>query len=571
MALFNPLLCLCRQGRKVKPLSGQPEGGQSDDRKPEGVFSALSLRRRSVWEAADSGILLWRKCLVYFIPYLAIPVWVAACCLRFLPENLFFLAYLILWWLKPFFDRLALHVVSKRFFDKRAYSANRELRSGLSRAITFGLAGDLLWRRFSPYRASRMPLKVLERAGGSQYRQRKNALIPGGINFCSIVSAFGLAAEAVLLFGEVAFTAIAARMFFPSSTGFLQNIMDYAGIFVFAAFCFNYILVESLYVCMGFGLYINSRVEVEGWDLQLLFQKFAGTREQEEKPIPAPAGKTAALLCLFLALFLAPSAVYGESNSSAAVMEEWPLEFFPSDFPVPEALIIEALNGILARPDFGSEKEGWGIRLKQSAPPPDIPEIEFSPWMELLNKIMAFALRLLVILVTAAFLGFSLYWLRKGRRNASRGKRPSVSRQGDGYANPLFSDDSPESLFARSADLFAGGYCREAWAACLLGCIVAYRQYHSLSFPLDATEYGCLAMVKEGFPGEASGFEKLIRNWVFLAYGGRRPAAGAFEEALAYGRSLLATASPEARALSVNPANSGPTEANSSGTRQEAP
>jgi hypothetical protein len=29
---------------------------------------------------------------------------------------------------------------------------------------------------------------------------------------------------------------------------------------------------------MGFGLYLNSRVEVEGWDIELLFRDFAARR-----------------------------------------------------------------------------------------------------------------------------------------------------------------------------------------------------------------------------------------------------------------------------------------------------
>jgi hypothetical protein len=34
-------------------------------------------------------------------------------------------------------------------------------------------------------------------------------------------------------------------------------------------------LVETLYVCMGFSLYINSRIEVEGWDIEITFRSFA--------------------------------------------------------------------------------------------------------------------------------------------------------------------------------------------------------------------------------------------------------------------------------------------------------
>lgn len=512
-----------------------------------GPYSALSLRRRSVWEAADSGVLLWRNNFVYFIPFFAIPVWVAACGLRFVPEDYYYLSYLILWWLKPLFDRLVLHVVSIRFFGSPDSSGHRELRRGLFRTITRFLLGDLLWRRFSPYRSSRMPVRVLERGNRVQFRLRKKALVPGGLNFCFFISAFGLCAEAVLLLGEIAFAAIAARMFFPSSLGYLDDYMKSVEIFIFAAFCFNYILIESLYVCMGFGLYINSRVEVEGWDLQLLFQKFAGAEEQT--PASVPPAKTVAVICFILALFFTPAsrALYADSVEDTALAEEIPVEFFPEDFPFVGHESVENLKEILASPDFGYEKEGWEIQLKQFEEPEDPPDINLSPWMELLKKISGYMLRLFVILTAVVFLGFSVFWFWKNYRNVFRGRRSFRPRSAEGYVNPLISPKSPESLFTRAASFFDEGNFREAWAACLSGCIAAYTRYHSLSFPPDATEYGCLDLVRVALPDEADRFDALVRTWIFFAYGGRAPAGGAFEGALAYGRSLLETTAPDRR------------------------
>jgi len=246
--------------------------------------SSLSLRRRSVWEAADSGILLWRRNFVYFIPFMAIPVWVIACCIRLPLYNLNYLSYFILWWLKPLFDRLILHVISLRFFGSSPAFQAKELRRIPWRALLNGLPGDLLWRRFSPYRAAFMPIMVLERLGQKQFRQRKKTLLPGGLNFCFLISALGLAAEVMILLGEVLFVVMAVKLILPSAADYLLSIPETLEILVYAAFCVNYIIMESLYVCMGFGLYINSRVELEGWDLQILFQKFAGTGKSPKQP-----------------------------------------------------------------------------------------------------------------------------------------------------------------------------------------------------------------------------------------------------------------------------------------------
>ena len=506
--------------------------------------SALSLRRRSVWEAADSGILLWRNSFIHFIPFFILPVVIVACGLRFLlPDNLRFLSYFTIWWLKPLFDRLVLHVVSARFFaiEGKAPSRFKDLCKGLW-AMRRGLFGDLLWRRFSPGRAAHMPIRVLERMGGGQFRMRKKALAVGGLSFCTLISLFGLALEAILLLGEVVFVAMVTNMFFPAAHAFIQNNMETVEVFIFAAFCLNYILVGSLYVCMGFGLYINSRVEVEGWDLQLLFQKFAGSPAASR-----PGVKTLLLLCLFLAL---PHAAHGnpesadEYNGTAMPdAETEALSSFMEAFPSPEAESLEILETILASPEFGEFREGRGIRFRNRERR-ERPErgLDIAPWLEGLRQVFGYILRAIAVLSIVAFAGLALYWYWKNNRKG-------ISRfpdRGKNYTNPLFSPESPESLFAGAEDFFRQGNVREAWAACLAGCIGACAKYRALSFPADATEYGCLNMVRHALPAEAGGFDALVRSWILFAYGGRPPGEGAFENALAYGRSLLAVPAPAA-------------------------
>ena len=515
--------------------------------------SAMALRRRSVWEAIDSGVLLWRNNFVYFIPFFAIPVWIAACGLRLLPADYRPLSYLVLWWLKPLFDRLILHVVSQRFFGSAITGGYRELRQGLWTNLARGLLGDLLWRRFSPGRAARLPVRVLERLGGKQFKQRKNTLAAGGLNFCSFISFLGLMTEAMLLAGEIIFILIMTQMFFPSALTYMRDNLETVEHFIFIAFCINYILAESFYICMGFGLYVNSRVEVEGWDLQILFQKFAA-------PASVPVSKVIPIACFFLALLLGPAstALYaGQDESSPPVMEEVlvqpeetgesadedesgePIEYFPEGFPYADDEALEKLDEILSSEDFGSEREGWGVRFKQSEKFSDIPDIKLAPWMEKIRQLFSFLLRFLVILAIAAFVGFALYWFLKTYGKLFRRKgRFGSRRKRMGYAGPLLPSESPEVLFNRAEDLFKQGKFREAWAACLSACMGAYVRYHSLSFPGDATEYGCLDMVRRVLPDEDKGFGDLVQNWILFAYGGRPPLEGAFEKVLAYGRSI---------------------------------
>ena len=245
--------------------------------------TGLVLRRRSVWEAFDSGVLLWRGSFALFIPFFAIPVWIAAFSFRFIARDFYIIPYFAIWWLKPLFDKALLHVLSRRFFSNPEPLRGKELLRGLWETIRRGLPGDLLWRRFSPYRAAHMPIRVLERTDSKQFSLRKKALARGGLSFCLLLSIICLAAEAVLLLGEIVFAIMMINIISPAALSGISGNWTSIEIFIFAAFCLNYILVESLYVCMGFGLYINSRIELEGWDLELLFRKFAA-RAGEKLP-----------------------------------------------------------------------------------------------------------------------------------------------------------------------------------------------------------------------------------------------------------------------------------------------
>ena len=236
---------------------------------------SLAQRRRSSWEALDAGLLLWRENFVYFLPFFAIPFWICAFGLCLLPESMRAWSWLILWMLKPLFDLPLLHVISVRFFEPGAGMGR--LCRGLWKSLRRGLIGDLLWRRFSPLRAAMMPVRVLENVPRRRVGERRRALQKGGLGFCSLLTIWGMALELALLGGETLFCVIMAGILHADLVTLFSELMNIGVIFFYAAWCVNSMLVETLYVCMGFGLYLNCRVEVEGWDIEIMFRGFAET------------------------------------------------------------------------------------------------------------------------------------------------------------------------------------------------------------------------------------------------------------------------------------------------------
>ena len=503
--------------------------------------SILSLRRRSVWEAADSGLILWRNSFAHSIIVFAVPLWITACVLRLVPIESPYISYFVIWWLKPFFSRLVLHVVSQRFFSAPSPGSFKECLSSFWE-LRRGLLGDLLWRRFSPLRSACMPIRILERTSRRQYSLRKETLMTGGIKFCSLVTIFGLALEAVLLGGEIVFVIMVSEQFFPAALTYLQNNREVTEIIIFCAFCFNYILVETLYVCMGFGLYINSRVEVEGWDLQLLFQKLAAVKTTARKVSVKTSAKAVLLFCFFLVFSQVSYA--DPHDDETASKEPASVEYFPENFPVVSDEAKGELEKILASDDFGGRKETWGIRLKEGREQEEKPQIDLSPLLKKIREMFGYMVRLLAVVAIIVFLIFAFFWLKKNRKKLLSKLRMGQTTDQYGLSGSnadkrVYSPQSPEALFVMAEDFFSRGNLREAWAACLSGCIGACKKYRFLSFPDDATEYICLDIMRKALPDEADGFKALVQSWILIAYGGKVPEQDAFRKSIAYGRSLM--------------------------------
>ncbi|MDR2952397.1 MAG: hypothetical protein LBU82_04060 [Treponema sp.] len=255
----------------------------------EGSASFLIRSGIDYREAADAGLLLWRDNFIFFLPFFALPFWVCAFALRLLPGKSWYLAWFALWLLKPLFDRPLLHVISIRFFESGAIV--KRLRKGLGKTVITGLAGDLLWRRFSPLRSAMLPVRVLEAAAKSEKKtssartsaiaERREALKKGGLGYCFFLTAWGILLEAVLLAGEILFFITMAELMKKGFVSSYALSMQDAEIYLFTAWCFNYMLVETLYVCMGFSLYANSRAAVEGWDLEIAFRALAEKRKEK--------------------------------------------------------------------------------------------------------------------------------------------------------------------------------------------------------------------------------------------------------------------------------------------------
>ncbi|MDR0487607.1 MAG: hypothetical protein LBG91_05110 [Treponema sp.] len=483
-----------------------------------------ALRHKSSREAADAGLLLWRENFVSFLPFFALPFWVFAFALRLLPGRAQYLSWLAVWLLKPLFDRSILHIISVRFFESGA--GMKRLCRGLGKSLLRGLAGDLLWRRFSPLRSAMMPVRVLEASAGTAARatvKRREILKKGGLGYCSFLTLWGIALEITLLAGELLFFVMMAEII---RKGFISSFwggsLKDAEIYIFALWCSNLMLVETLYVCMGFSLYINSRIEVEGWDIEITFRNFA------KKIKTKSMGGLLVVFCLICLLLPIKGFADEPSVGTVAGQAAWQA-----------AIPLEKLQNILDSPDFGGEKDSWGIRLKNPWQQGNSPGIKFGPEPEILRRIFAITLKFILIALIAGGIVFLLFYMRKFIRTAA-GTAGSVIK-----ILPEREAESPEETLKKAAVFFERGDLRLAWGYCTAAAIVSCQLYRGFVFPPNATESDCANIAGEITPNgtfctvdEAQGFSELVKNWVNLAYAGRLPPEGSFEKAAAFCKSL---------------------------------
>ncbi|QQQ01693.1 DUF4129 domain-containing protein [Lysobacter enzymogenes] len=238
----------------------------------------VALRPRTAWEACELGMALvrrnagaiWKPWLLVTLPLLVL-LNAAGWAL-----DLLWLSGLLMWWLKPWFDRIPLYVISRAVFGETP-TPRQTVRAALRWGGRWWLP-YLTWRRLGPARPLYLPVDLLEGGDSGEARQRRAALGAPVYGVCSLLTLVCANFELVMILGLV----FAGIMFVPFDylpdtfkslwDAFLEqphwmNALFNALAWIAAS------LIEPFYVGAGFGLYLNRRTEIEGWDIEIVFRR----------------------------------------------------------------------------------------------------------------------------------------------------------------------------------------------------------------------------------------------------------------------------------------------------------
>ncbi|MDJ0779351.1 MAG: DUF4129 domain-containing protein [Gammaproteobacteria bacterium] len=466
---------------------------------------------RSGWQAIDLGFLMARAwyrplflagaipALICFVPLLILfledPFWAGFCA----------------WWLKPFFERVPLYVASRKLFeDEPSYG---DILARARRLFTFDMLPLLLWRRLSVQRAFNAPVSVLEELKGSA-RAKRLRVLHGKYSDVAMSNQF------VCFCFEMIFTIglVLMFLFFTPERFFIEVYDSYdeltlAGEWIYTlAALIAMTLIMPFHSMAGFSLYLNRRIELEAWDIEINFRSLANRKQRA-------GGLAAWPLALGLALCLGLGAPAGVDAATTHDRES------------ARELIEEVLRGA----DYGQQKtvSKWRFKEWEDEDEGDetIPEwlIEFIEWL-LRNGNWSdgagnLALWLKFMLI-AVFVLLAIYLLKR-----YQGPLGSLVRRERRQAAPevLFGlevtpESLPEDVTAEVRRLWLDQAYREAIGLLYRASLSRLIDRHELAFRDSHTEAECAALVSErGIESLSTFFDELTRVWRRLAYGHQLP------------------------------------------------
>jgi hypothetical protein len=447
------------------------------------------IRPRSDWEAVDLGLALARRdfwrCIAVWWLALGVPTAAGAWLLWDHPMVLLAL----FWWCKPAGSRMVLFELSRRLFGEEP--TWRSVWREIPRAWTRRFFYRFLWARFSPWLPVTLAVEDLEGLRGKAYKQRCGQVVRRGegvvmwLYFLSDIAAawlgFGILALFLMLMpeGQDGAWALAVESWDPNFPMDLPLLITRT---VVVCVMIAIPLADVFVTGAGFGIYINNRTWIEGWDVELAFKRLAQR-----------LGKTAVVM---LSFFMIGFSVHGAE-------------------PLPPAEVIREVKA----------DEAFKVHtVTDKVPKPRKSSIKWSgDWVEILMQVFA--------ICAAALLVGLLGWMLWKYRHVFILRGPGVKedRIAPSARVVMGLEVSPHTLPADVPGaawvLWQEGRCQESLGLLYRGSISRVMESGRVEIHESDTEGDCVRRVDQaGAAVHPEYFRGITGAWIRLAYAGVSPA-----------------------------------------------
>jgi hypothetical protein len=453
------------------------------------------IRPRSDWEAVDLGMAMVRRdfwrCLMIW--WLSVLPFTAILMVLLWDRPLLMLA--LFWWWKPAGSRLVLFQISRRLFGETP--GWRAIWREVPRAWTRRFVHRFVMTRFSPWLPVTLALDDLERLRGGAYRQRARQLSRRGDG--AVMAMYVLADLAAVWFGLAIF-GFAAMALPEGQEGPWQTALetwkvsdpgDIPLLFArTAAFCAMAAmsLADTFLTGAGFGIYVNNRTWIEGWDVELAFRRL-GQR------LAGNGGAMLVAACLLLG---------GAGTARAA---------YPGP---PSEVIVEVKSA-----------EDFTVHKRKIREPDLKPTSGPSKWLLDLVVVIGYLVAVAVVSV--------ILWLLWRYRHAFIVRRGLSKESVEVKARVVMGmevtpESLPDDVPATVLRWWREGRRQEALGLLYRGAISQAIEFSKVEIRESDTEGDCLRrVVAVGAPAHPDYFRKLTGIWIGLAYADQTPADSAVE------------------------------------------
>lgn len=484
------------------------------------------LRPRSPWEAVELGAALVRRhARALYRPWLAlgVPAFVLVNAVAAWAGALW-IAPLVLWWLKPAFDRISLYVLSRAVFGD--VPGTRETLRAQARFGTRLLPAYLTWRRLSPVRSLHMPVDLLEGADAAQARARRATLAGPGYGVAALLTLVCVHFEVALMLGAAGL----GLLFVPEHQlreslvrlgPLLLDAPDWLQLAYNALAWAATAVITPFYVAGGFGLYLNRRTELEGWDIELALRRLRARLS------------TGARALVLLVAIAWPMRAPAQDAAPPARTPDAPATLPPVFGTVHDAAALRRAVVAARRDPRVSPRREVKVWQKRR---PDAPERAQRPnpalaWLASMlgttGRLLAWAAVAVLLLALLWTSPRWLAWMRGAARCAPR----ALAAQAD---TPHVSEAPlPDDVPACARALWRDGHHREALALVYRASVTTLVARTAIELPPGATESQCLRAARRLDGEDRAAFAAAVQAWQAAAYAHRMPATDAFDALLA--------------------------------------
>jgi len=451
--------------------------------------SQVELRLRTSDEATDVGILLARKywwALLGSWAIFAIPFFGIAC---LIPNTIFALVFF--WWFKPLYERLPLQVVSSAIFLQK-----HSMKSALRGIFQYDTLAWLTIFRLCPGRSTLTPVAALEgiESGTGKIRRRRQLvkspmistylLLHVGMFLCEVILVV-LGVFLYMKFFEPVFdeTINPFELFFTQWTWLWYSqsgkLVLLGTSLIVSAF------MAPFYVCAGFGLYINRRIGLEGWDLYLGFQRLI-----------ARLG----VLCLLCFVLIPTDKVMAQTVTSATLSTAGEQTNLRSD-----------INDVMQ--EHVVEEETYRAERPRQRSGPNILWQKIVQIISISIMILLLALLLGLVIWTVIRLRIWEFVKRRSKKSAIEGTEVSIISDAETEVA------LPSNVVAEAKLAWSQGRARDAMSLLYRGSLLYLIAKHSCPIEVCDTERTCSRVISRRVPSLSSVFNKLSLHWQQVAYG----------------------------------------------------